>query len=58
MKILHTSDWHLGMSLHNVSLIEDQRYFVGNPLEITKDLLGKFPIWQTLKKTLMRELKL
>lgn len=37
MKILHTSDWHLGMSLHNVSLIEDQRYFIGNLLEIIKD---------------------
>jgi len=28
MKIIHTSDWHLGISLHNASLIEEQRSFV------------------------------
>lgn len=28
MKILHTSDWHLGIYLHKHSLIEDQRYFL------------------------------
>lgn len=28
MKILHTSDWHLGIHLHKHSLIEDQRYFL------------------------------
>ena len=26
MKILHTSDWHLGRQLHGVSLLEDQRH--------------------------------
>ena len=26
MRILHTSDWHIGRQFHNVSLIEDQRY--------------------------------
>ena len=26
MKLLHTSDWHLGRQLHGVSLLEDQRY--------------------------------
>lgn len=26
MKILHTSDWHLGRQFHNYSLLEDQRY--------------------------------
>lgn len=26
MKILHTSDWHLGIDYHRHSLIEDQRY--------------------------------
>ncbi|WP_370239495.1 exonuclease SbcCD subunit D [Neptunomonas phycophila] len=26
MKILHTSDWHLGRQFHNVSLLEDQRH--------------------------------
>lgn len=28
MRILHTADWHLGIDLHKVSLIEDQRYFI------------------------------
>ena len=28
MKIIHTSDWHLGISLHNATLIEEQRNFV------------------------------
>ena len=26
MRILHTSDWHLGRQFHNQSLLEDQRY--------------------------------
>ncbi|NIB44960.1 exonuclease SbcCD subunit D [Pseudomaricurvus alkylphenolicus] len=26
MKILHTSDWHLGRQFHNISLLEDQRH--------------------------------
>lgn len=28
MKIIHTSDWHLGISLHNASLIEEQKSYV------------------------------
>ncbi len=28
MKILHTSDWHLGKKLHQFDLLEDQRYFL------------------------------
>lgn len=28
MKILHTSDWHLGRQFHNVSLLEDQAHIV------------------------------
>lgn len=28
MKLLHTSDWHLGRSLHGASLIEHQRQFL------------------------------
>lgn len=28
MKIIHTSDWHLGISLHNATLIEEQRDFI------------------------------
>lgn len=30
MKILHTSDWHLGKTLCKHSLIEDQQYFIEN----------------------------
>ena len=26
MKILHTSDWHIGRQLHGVALIDDQRH--------------------------------
>ncbi len=28
IKILHTSDWHLGKIIYGVSLIEDQKYFI------------------------------
>lgn len=28
MKIIHTSDWHLGISLHSASLIEEQKNFI------------------------------
>ena len=27
MKILHTADWHLGIDLHKMSLLKDQKYF-------------------------------
>ena len=30
MKILHTSDWHLGKVIYGLSLIDDQRYFIDN----------------------------
>lgn len=30
IKILHTSDWHLGKSIYGHSLIEDQAYFIDN----------------------------
>lgn len=30
MKILHTSDWHLGKILYERSMIDDQRYFINN----------------------------
>ncbi|MGN0517660.1 MAG: exonuclease SbcCD subunit D [Acutalibacteraceae bacterium] len=30
MKIIHTSDWHLGKSLFKQPLIEDQAYFINN----------------------------
>lgn len=28
MRILHTSDWHLGRQLHRVSLLSEQRAFL------------------------------
>ncbi len=34
MRILHTSDWHLGLNLNNVSLLEEQRFFVGRLRQI------------------------
>lgn len=37
MKILHTSDWHLGRTLHGYSLIEDQKYILDKLLEYTKE---------------------
>ena len=27
MRVLHTADWHLGMDLYKVTLMEDQRWF-------------------------------
>lgn len=33
MKILHTSDWHLGRTLHGYSLIEDQAYMLDQLIE-------------------------
>lgn len=36
MRILHTSDWHLGRSLHGYSLIEDQGYVLNKILEVIK----------------------
>jgi len=37
MKVLHTSDWHLGITLHNIPLIEDQRKFICDLIEIIKN---------------------
>ncbi len=33
MKILHTSDWHVGRTLHGYSLIEDQAYMLDQLIE-------------------------
>lgn len=33
MRILHTSDWHLGKSIHGQDLIEDQRHVLGSLIE-------------------------
>lgn len=37
MKIIHTSDWHLGISLHNASLSEEQRYFIDYLINVVKE---------------------
>lgn len=37
MKFLHTSDWHLGMSFQNTSLIDDQRVFIEQLHNIIKE---------------------
>lgn len=37
MRILHTGDWHIGRSLHGVSLIEDQRYLLSQFMELAKE---------------------
>jgi len=36
MKILHTSDWHLGKTLENISRIEEQRQFIDELCEIAE----------------------
>lgn len=37
MRILHTSDWHLGRQFHNVSLLDDQRYVLDQIVAIIRD---------------------
>ena len=37
MRILHTSDWHLGRALHHVSLLEAQRVFLDHLVETARD---------------------
>ncbi len=37
MKILHTSDWHLGMLISGVDISEDQKYFISQIRDIVKD---------------------
>lgn len=34
MRMLHTSDWHIGRQFHNVSLIEDQRHVLNEIISI------------------------
>lgn len=34
MKILHTADWHFGIDLHKMSLLEDQRYFIDQLISV------------------------
>ena len=37
MRILHTADWHLGIDLHRMSLLEDQKYFFQQLQAIIKE---------------------
>jgi len=37
MKILHTSDWHLGASAKELSLVDDQRFFIDDICRIIKE---------------------
>lgn len=37
MRFIHTADWHLGKSLKNQSLIDDQKYILERFLEIVDD---------------------
>lgn len=38
MRLLHTADWHLGKTLKGQPLIDDQRYILGQILDIAKDV--------------------
>ena len=44
MKFIHTSDWHLGRSLHGQSLLEDQSHVLDQLIDLIKkekpDLIG------------------
>ncbi|WP_196158255.1 exonuclease SbcCD subunit D [Reinekea sp. G2M2-21] len=37
MRLLHTSDWHLGRQFHNVSLLEDQRYVLEQLITVVRE---------------------
>jgi exonuclease SbcD len=37
MRIIHTSDWHLGISVHNASLMEEQKNFIEFLLAAAKE---------------------
>ena len=36
MRILHTSDWHLGRSFHRVGMLEHQAAFVDHLIEVVE----------------------
>src|SRR6056297_769058 len=37
MRIMHTGDWHLGRTLHKMSLIDDQRYILNKLVDEIKE---------------------
>lgn len=38
MKIIHTSDWHLGRIFHGIHLTEDQGFLLHQFIEVIKDV--------------------
>ena len=42
MRILHTSDWHLGMSVGTGTLAGDQRFFLEQLYDIGVKTINKF----------------
>lgn len=37
MRFIHTADWHLGLSFHNLSLIEDQAYVLNQLIDLARE---------------------
>ncbi len=37
MKIIHTGDWHIGKIVNEFSMIEDQRFILGQLIDVIKD---------------------
>ena len=37
MRILHTSDWHLGMPLKQGTMVDDQRFFLAQLCRIIRE---------------------
>jgi DNA repair exonuclease SbcCD nuclease subunit len=38
MRLLHTSDWHLGRGLHGVNLIEDQSHLLDQTVSLAGEV--------------------
>ncbi|HEY5553921.1 MAG TPA: exonuclease sbcCD subunit D, partial [Cellulomonas sp.] len=36
MRVLHTSDWHLGRTLHGVDLLDHQAAYLDHLVELTR----------------------
>ncbi|MET1065822.1 MAG: exonuclease SbcCD subunit D, partial [Arthrobacter sp.] len=37
MRLLHTSDWHLGRSFHGVGMLDAQRAFIDQLVSFVRD---------------------
>ena len=44
MRILHTSDWHLGRSLEQVGRIDEQREFIDFLVETAEEQSIEWPV--------------